>query len=81
MLVVRFVDLVLRAVDIGDALQALPWERSTLEDLADLLAVRSAACCLLRDLSLGKPAHPALVAKLLGDDEVGDYLRERKLLV
>jgi len=80
-LTVRFIDCVFEAIYASDALEPLPWRRTTLDDRRELLDVRSAAVCLLRDLSLGRPAHPALVERLLADEVIGDYLRERKLLI
>lgn len=78
---IRYVDQVLRTIHAVDAMESLPWRRSTIDDLGELLSVRSAAVCLLRDLSLGKPAHPALIAGLLADADVRDYLTSLDLAI
>jgi len=77
---IRFTDRVLAAIDAMDEREALPWQRSTLADRRELLAARSAAVCLLRDLSIGRPARRDLVVALLGDEIVSAMLHERGLL-
>ena len=80
-LAIKHVDRVLAAMDAEDDLETLPWRRSTLDDRRELLAVRSAGVCLLRDLDLGRKPHPALIAAIRDDAVIAEIMRERGLLV